>query len=135
MGVAGRRRLLPPISLPPSPFPRLEGRLSMTSAVDGLVSGLQTSTLISQLMQVEAAPQNRLKAKVTTAQTAIASYQSVNTRVTAMKTAGDTINTLSTWRAIKASSSSPSVTATAVAGTNTAAGTTAFNVTALARSQ
>jgi flagellar hook-associated protein 2 len=107
----------------------------MTSAVDGLVSGMNTSSLISQLMQVEAAPQDRLKAKVTTAQTAVASYQSVNSKVTALKTAAGSLNDLATWRAIKASSSSSSVTATAVAGTNTAAGTTTFDVTALAKSQ
>jgi flagellar hook-associated protein 2 len=107
----------------------------MTSAVDGLVSGLDTTSLIAQLMQVEAAPQNRLKDKVSTAQTAIASYQSVNSKVTALKTASDTLGQLSTWRSIKATSSSSTVTATAIAGTNTAAGTTAFDVTSLAKSQ
>ena len=33
------------------------------SSVDGLVSGMSTSSLISQLMQVEAAPQTALKNK------------------------------------------------------------------------
>ena len=107
----------------------------MTSAVDGLVSGLSTSSLISQLMQVEAAPQTRLKTKVSDAQTAVASYQSVNSKMSALKTAADDLGQLSTWRAIKATSSSATVTATAVAGTNTAAGTTAFDVKALAKSQ
>jgi flagellar hook-associated protein 2 len=86
-------------------------------------------------MQVEAAPQDRLKTKVSTAQTVIGSYQSVNSKVSALKTAANTLTQLSTWRAIQASSSSPSVTATAIAGTNTAAGNTAFDVAALAKSQ
>ena len=33
--------------------------------VSGLVSGLDTATIVNQLMQLEAAPQNALKAKVT----------------------------------------------------------------------
>jgi len=107
----------------------------MTSSVDGLVSGLNTSSMISQLLQVEAAPQNRIKAKLSTAKTALASYQSVNSKVTALKTAGNTVGQLETWRAITASSSSSTVAATSVGGMNTAAGTTTFDVTALARSQ
>ena len=107
----------------------------MTSSVDGLVSGLSTSSMISQLMQVEAAPQTRLKSKVNTAQTVVASYQSVNSRLSSLKGAGDALSQLSSWRAIKATSTSATVTATAVAGTAGTAGTTTFNVTALAKSQ
>lgn len=107
----------------------------MSSAVDGLVSGLSTSSLINQLMTVEAAPQTRLKSKATSAQTAVDAYQSVNTKVSAMKTAADDLGQLSTWRGIKATSSSSSVTATAVKGTNTATGTTQFDVKSIARNQ
>jgi len=107
----------------------------VTSAVDGLVSGLSTSSLINQLMTVEAAPQTRLKSKATTAQTAVDAYQSVNTKVAAMKAAGDDLGQLSTWRGIKATSSSSSVTATAVKGTNTATGTTQFDVKSIAKNQ
>jgi len=107
----------------------------MTQAVDGLVSGLNTTQMISQLLQVEAAPQDRLKTKLKSAQTVVTSYQSVNSKVTATKNAGDTLTQLATWRAIKASSSSATVTATAVGGLNTAAGTTTFDVKTLAKSQ
>jgi flagellar hook-associated protein 2 len=107
----------------------------VTSAVDGLVSGLSTSSLINQLMTVEAAPQTRLKAKVSTAQTTSASYQSVNSRVSALKSAADTLGQLSTWRGIKAASTSSTVTATALVGTNGSAGTTTFDVKTLAKSQ
>jgi flagellar hook-associated protein 2 len=107
----------------------------VTSAVDGLVSGLSTSSLINQLMTVEAAPQTRLKSKATSAQSAVDAYQSVNTKMTSLKSAGDTLGQLSTWRAIKATSSSSSVTATAVTGTNTATGNTVFDVKSLAKNQ
>ncbi|MCM4077217.1 flagellar filament capping protein FliD [Actinoplanes sp. TRM88002] len=91
--------------------------------------------MITSLMQVEAAPQTRLKSKVSTAQTAVAAYQSVNSKLAAFKTAADNLGQLSTWRGIKATSSSTAVTATAVTGTNGAAGTTTFNVKNLATSQ
>lgn len=107
----------------------------MSSAVDGLVSGLQTTSMVNQLMQVEAAPQTRLKSKVNTAQTVVASYQSVNSKIGALKSAADGVGQLSTWRGVKATSSSTSVTATAVAGTNGASGSTAFDVVQLAKSQ
>ncbi|MFF5079557.1 flagellar filament capping protein FliD [Actinoplanes sp. NPDC000266] len=107
----------------------------MSTSVDGLVSGLSTSSVISQLMQVEAAPQNRLKTKVSTAQTAVTSYQSVNSKLSALKTAAEDIGKLATWRAVKPTSSSATVTATGTGGTNTASGTTIFNVGALAGNQ
>jgi len=86
-------------------------------------------------MTVEAAPQTALKSKVTTAKTAVTSYQSVNSKLAALKTAADNLGQLSTWRGITAVSSSSSVTATALTGTNGAAGTTTFDVKDLAKSQ
>ncbi|BFU42129.1 flagellar filament capping protein FliD [Krasilnikovia sp. MM14-A1004] len=107
----------------------------MTSSIDGLVSGLSTSSLISSLMQVEAAPQTRLKTKVSDAQTAVASYQSVNSKLSALRNAADDLSQLSTWRAVKPISSSTSVTATATGGTNTTTGTVQFDVVQLAKGQ
>jgi flagellar hook-associated protein 2 len=107
----------------------------VTSSVDGLVSGLSTSSLISQLMSVEAAPQDRLKTKMTTAQTAVASYQSVNSKLAAFKSAADDLGQLSTWRAIKASSSSSSVTAATTGDLTSTSGSLAFDVKALATKQ
>ncbi|MBG0566894.1 flagellar filament capping protein FliD [Actinoplanes aureus] len=107
----------------------------MSSSVDGLVSGLSTSSLISSLMQVEAAPQNRLKTKLMTAETTVASYQSVNSKLSALKGSADTLGQLSTWRALKATSSSDTVTATATGGTTAAAGTTTFDVVKVANAQ
>ncbi len=96
---------------------------------------MNTTTVIAQLMQVEAAPQDRLKSKVTTAQTAVASYQSVNSRIAAFKTAADSLSQLSSWRSLKATSSSSTVTATATANLKSASGSLTFDVTSLASKQ
>ena len=107
----------------------------MTSTVDGLVSGMDTTNMIKQLMQVEAAPQTRLKTKVASAQTAVSSYQSVNSKVSALKSAADSLSQLSTWRSIKATSSSSTVTATASTNLNSTSGSLTFDVTSLASKQ
>ena len=107
----------------------------MTSSVDGLVSGLSTSSLISQLMTVEAAPQTRLKTKMTTAQTAVSAYQSVNSKLAAFKSAADDLSQLSSWRAIKATSSSTSVTATTTGDLTSTSGSLTFDVKQLAAKQ
>jgi flagellar hook-associated protein 2 len=107
----------------------------VTSSIDGLVSGLSTSSLISQLMQVESLPQSRLKTKVSDEQKTVTAYQSVNTKLAALKTAADNLGQLSTWRAVKATASSNAVTATAAGGVNTITGSVTFNVVSLARAQ
>jgi flagellar hook-associated protein 2 len=107
----------------------------MGNTVDGLVSGMDTTTIIKSMMQIEAAPQTALKTKVSTAQTVVASYLSVNSKLAALQSAGDDLGQLSTWRAITPTSSSTAVTATAVGGTDTVSGAVTFNVKSLARSQ
>ncbi|WP_433792327.1 flagellar filament capping protein FliD [Actinoplanes sp. CA-252034] len=107
----------------------------MTSSVDGLVSGLSTSSMINQMMQVEAAGQTKLKTKVEKAETAITSYQSVNTKLKAVKTAADAMGNLASWRSMKATSSATSVTATATGGLSGMTGNLKFDVTSVARSQ
>jgi flagellar hook-associated protein 2 len=105
----------------------------MGSTVDGLVSGLNTTQLIQQLMQVEAAPQTAIKNKLTTQQKVVSAYQSVNTKLSALQTAADTLAQDKTWQATKAASSTTSVTATASAGAP--AGEYAFHVSKLAKAQ
>jgi flagellar hook-associated protein 2 len=109
--------------------------VASTSSVDGLVSGLSTSSMISSLMQVEAAPQTRLKSKVSTAQTVVSSYQAVNAKLVALKNAAADTSALATWRSVKPTASATSVTATAVGGTNTATGSLNFDVVSLAKGQ
>lgn len=118
-----------------------EGRspVSSLSTVDGLVSGLSTSSVISQLMQIEAQPQTNLKQQVSKQNGVISAYQAVNTKFTALKTAAAAFTstalapTNATWQSVKATSSSTSITATATNGAP--AGTTTFSVTKLAKAQ
>jgi len=108
----------------------------VATTVDGLVSGMSTSTMINQLMQIEAAPQTRLKTKVSDAESVVTSYQSVNTKLAALKTAADDLSRLSTWRSIKPTSSSATVTAAATPGvTSTQTGNLTFDVVQLAKAQ
>ncbi|GAA1598996.1 flagellar filament capping protein FliD [Actinoplanes couchii] len=107
----------------------------MGSSVDGLASGLNTSSMITQLMQVESAPQTKLKTKVATAQTVISSYQSVNSKLKATKSAADSLGSLASWRALTATSSSTGVTATASGGLAGMTGNLKFDVSSVARAQ
>jgi flagellar hook-associated protein 2 len=103
----------------------------MTSSVDGLVSGLNTTQLITQLMMAESAPQARLQAKVTAKQTAITAYQSVNTKLSALQTAATALIGTTAWTGTKATASSTSVVATAAAGTT--AGSLTFDVVSVSK--
>jgi flagellar hook-associated protein 2 len=91
--------------------------------------------MISQLMQLEAQPQTSLKNKVTTAQTAVASYLSVNSAISGFQSAGKALSQLDTWRAIKATSSSPTLSVSTSASINATTGSLTFNVTSLASKQ
>ncbi|MFF1632367.1 flagellar filament capping protein FliD [Leifsonia sp. NPDC058248] len=105
----------------------------MGMAVDGLISGLDTTSLINSLMQAEAIPQTLLKSKVTDSTTYITAMQALNTKVAALadlatktsKPAGVDLHT--------ATSSSAGVTATA--GPGATDGNLDFTVDRLAQAQ
>ncbi|MGQ0632577.1 MAG: flagellar filament capping protein FliD [Sporichthyaceae bacterium] len=99
-------------------------------SVDGLVSGLDTSSLINQLMSAEAAPQTALKSKVSVQQTVVSAFQGLNTRYASLKAAADILAKPQTWTTATATSSSTAVKASA--GPEALAGRLDFEVTALA---
>jgi flagellar hook-associated protein 2 len=103
------------------------------TSVDGLISGLSTSQLISQLMQLEAQPQTALKTKVEKTQTVLSAYQSVNTKMTALRSAGQAMTDATAWQAMKATSSSATVAVSA--STSSIPGAFTFDVTRLASAQ
>ena len=105
----------------------------MSMAVDGLISGLNTTQLIDQLMQAEAVPQTLLKNKVTDSTTFITAMQTLNTKVASLATAAAALATPAGTDLHTASVSSTSVTATA--GTGAVDGTIDFTVDRLAQSQ
>lgn len=105
-----------------------------TFAIGGLASGIDTASLITQLMAVAAQPQTQLKAKLTTQQTVLSAYQAINTKMTALQAAADAVKQASTWTAAAASSSSSSVVASNTSAAQAGASMT-FNVTQLAAAQ
>src|SRR5437588_5576309 len=105
--------------------------MASTSSVDGLVSGLDTTTIISQLMAIEKQPQDALKTKQSDANTMVAVYQALNTKFAALQSAAQTISRVADWKAMKASSSSTNVTATATSAAST--GALSFTVENLSR--
>src|SRR5947208_13615137 len=90
--------------------------MAMTS-VDGLVSGLNTSDIISKLMQIERQPQDALKSQLALLNSRISAYQTINTKMAAVSTAATALSTLTGWNVFAATSSAP----TAVPATATTA--------------
>ncbi|MDM7830537.1 flagellar filament capping protein FliD [Cellulomonas edaphi] len=101
--------------------------------IDGLVSGLDTTSLINQLMQVESAPQSLLKTKQTQTTSFVTALQALNTKVASLGEAATKAATASSWQVTKATSSATSVTATTTAGATPSS--LSFTVDAVAASQ
>ncbi|WP_250443817.1 flagellar filament capping protein FliD [Actinotalea sp. C106] len=101
--------------------------------IDGLASGLDTTSLINQLMQVEAMPQTLLKTKQSTAQTFVSGLQALNTRVASLAEAAQKAAKPASWQAYSGTSSSDA--ATAKVGANAQAGNVSFTVTSVAATQ
>jgi len=101
--------------------------------IDGLVSGLDTTSLINQLMQVEAAPQTLLKSKQSNAQSLVSALQALNTKVASLAENAAKVAKAESWDAYKATSSASSVTATSTAGA--LPGSLTFSVDSVATSR
>ena len=87
-----------------------------SSSISGLVSGLDTATIIDQLMQLEAAPQDRLKTEQATEKSVLSALQSINTDVSLLGSRAETLAKASTWQTLKATSTSSAVSATVADG-------------------
>lgn len=101
------------------------------TSVDGLVSGLDTASLISQLMQVERQPQVRLQQRRDTLNRTIDAYQTLNTKLNAVETAAEALKSAPSWNVFKATSSDTAV-LTATASSAATPGVLSVNVTNLA---
>jgi len=107
--------------------------MSSLLGIDGLATGLDTTSIINSLMQIEAGPQTLLKAKQTTASAVVTALQGINVRFASLATAAESAATASNWTSFKATSSSSSATATA--GTAATAGSISFSVDQVATKQ
>src|SRR5690348_11211778 len=101
-----------------------------TTSVSGLVSGLDTSSIISQLMQLEAQPQTALKTTLTKTQSAVTAYQGLNSKFQALLTAAQSMENANTWGARATTSTDATVAASAAAGA--VSGSITFTVSQLA---
>lgn len=88
----------------------------MGTSIDGLASGLNTTSIIDSLMAVEALPQTQLKTKVASDQSMIAALQQLNTRVTLLQSSSAALSTPGATSLVTSTTNNPAVTATATAG-------------------
>ena len=102
--------------------------------IAGLSSGIDTASLISQLMTVASRPQTALKTQLSNLQGDVAAYQDINTKLAAVKTAADTLAGADAWAGTTATSSDKSVVATGSSSAVTGTSST-FTVSAVARAQ
>lgn len=102
-----------------------------SSAISGLVSGLDTATIVNQLITLEAAPQTRLKKQLSTENSVKTALQALNTQVAALATQAKDLAKPGAWQALTVTSSSTAVAASASTTTgagNVSAGTFSFTV-------
>lgn len=104
----------------------------MAASVDGLISGLDTTSLINQLLTLEKGPQTRLQSQRTSVSKKIDLYQALNTRFDAVRTAAEALTAAGAWSPVKTSSTAPEI-ATATGSTGAAAGSLTLDVGGLAR--
>jgi len=105
----------------------------MGISLDGLASGLDTTALISSVMQVEAIPQTLLKYKSQDLQSMVSALQGLNSKVAALATQAAAAAKPGALDLNTATTSSDKVTATTTAAAK--AGSIDFQVTKLAQTQ
>lgn len=105
----------------------------MGISLDGLASGLDTTALISSVMQVEAIPQTLLKYKSQDLQSMVSALQGLNSKVAALATQAAAAAKPGALDLNTATTTSDKVTATTTAAAK--AGSIDFQVTKLAQTQ
>ncbi|WP_394769209.1 flagellar filament capping protein FliD [Lacisediminihabitans sp.] len=105
----------------------------MAISLDGLSSGLDTTSLISQLMTVAAQPQTLLKGQVSSTNTELAAFQGLNSRLATLADAATAAAKPSSLDLYSATSSSTGLAVSVATGAS--AGELQVVVSALAQSQ
>jgi len=105
----------------------------MALGIDGLVSGLDTTSLINQLMAAEATPQTLLRRKATTTQSTVTALQTLNAQIAALAETSTKAGKPASLDLFTATSTGTG--ATAKAGTGAAPGQIELVVGATARAQ
>lgn len=104
--------------------------MSSGITVSGAVSGLDTASLINQLVQVQQNQQNLLTNQKSTVQKTSDAYGSLITQLKSLSTLSSELSQTSSWQGTTATSSNTTVTATA---TGNVASAITFDVTDVAR--
>jgi flagellar hook-associated protein 2 len=99
----------------------------------GLGTGTDLTSVVDQLMKIEALGQDRIKKQVTNKQSLVNVYQQLNAKFSTLKTASEGLNLPSSWQAKSATSSSTNVAASATSAA--ISGSLSFVVKNLASSQ
>lgn len=102
------------------------------ASIGGLISGLDTATIISQLMQLEAIPQTNLKNRVSSEQLALNAMQTLNSKLAGIATKAADLAQIANWSPTKATSDNEGVTVRA--GEGASASSLSFTVGAVATS-
>jgi len=95
--------------------------------IDGLVSGLDTNSIIEQLMAAERVPVDLMTARKTAAQASLDAYKSVQSKLSAIATASAALERSSGWR-LRSTTTSNDAVATATASDNATLGGIQFTV-------
>lgn len=101
--------------------------------VGGLMSGLDTNSIIQQLMDVERIPMQRLQQRQSDYQRKVDAWQSVNTRFTALETAAEKLKDLSDFAGFTKATSSSEEHVTVTTTSGAAVGGLSFKVDNLAQ--
>lgn len=103
----------------------------MAFAIDGLASGLDTTSLITSLMRLEAVPQTLLKQRAAGTQSVVSALQTLNSRVATLATTASTAAGPTALQTFTATASTAAITASA--GTGSSAGSIEVTVDRLAQ--
>lgn len=105
--------------------------MAPTTSVSGLSSGIDTSTIISQLMQVEAQTQTSIKSKVTTEQANVKALQDLNSAFAALATSTEALAKAKAWNPVSIATTingAASTLVTTTAGASAISGPLSFTV-------
>ena len=105
----------------------------MTQSITGLGSGLDTASIIEQLMKLERQTQDTVKNRGERASIALDAYSIIRTQLTSLRSSATGVLRNTDWRALSATTSNENV-ATVSAGSGTMSGTMSFTVNSLATS-
>jgi flagellar hook-associated protein 2 len=103
--------------------------------IDGLVSGLDTTSLINQLMSVEAIPQQLLQNKQSSANSLVTALQALNAKVSSLADAAAKAAKPASWDAFAATSTNTNITASIADGATVQPSSLTFRTDAVAQSQ